>query len=271
MAPAGDKTLRERGNVHPTIDFTGNVVLVTGGTKGVGRGMAEAFAAAGATVVTCARREPSDELRGGITFIAADIRDAGEVSRLVSEVVARHGRLDVLVNNAGGSPPADSATASPRFSEAIVRLNLLAPLWLAQEANAVMQAQDSGGSIVQIASVSGLRPSPNTAAYGAAKAGLINLTATLAVEWAPKVRVNTVTPGYIRTEQAPLFYGDEDGIARVAATVPMGRLGNPEDVATAVMFLASPLAAYVSGANIVVHGGGEAPRYLSASEDTSQD
>jgi NAD(P)-dependent dehydrogenase (short-subunit alcohol dehydrogenase family) len=202
-----------------------------------------------------------------VEVVIADIRDPDDVTRLVAQVHERHGRLDVLVNNAGGSPPADSSTASPRFSEAIVRLNLLAPLWLAQAANAIMQRQDSGGVIVNIASVSGLRPSPNTVAYGAAKAGLINMTETLAVEWAPKVRVNTVTPGYIETEQAPLFYGDEAGIARVAATVPMGRLGTPLDVAAACLFLASPLAAYVSGANLLVHGGGEAPRYLAASEE----
>jgi NAD(P)-dependent dehydrogenase (short-subunit alcohol dehydrogenase family) len=253
--------------VHDVIDFTDRVVLVTGGTKGIGRGIAESFAARGATVVTCARRPADKPLRDGIEVVTADIRQSAEVTRLVDHVAERYGRIDVLVNNAGGSPPADSASASPRFSEAIIRLNLLAPLWLAQAVNAIMQAQSSGGAIINIASVSGMRPSPDTVAYGAAKAGLINLTETLAVEWAPKVRVNTVTPGYIRTEQAPLFYGDEAGIARVAATVPLGRLGNPADVADACLFMASPLAAYVSGANLVVHGGGEAPRYLSGAND----
>jgi NAD(P)-dependent dehydrogenase (short-subunit alcohol dehydrogenase family) len=253
------------------LDFTDNVVLVTGGTKGIGLGIVAGFAGAGATVVTCARTPPddADPVFTGVEFLPVDLRDPSEIDRLVTTIVQRRGRLDVLVNNAGGSPPADSATASPRFSEAIVKLNLLAPLWLAQAANAVMQAQGSGGVIINIASVSGLRPSPNTVAYGAAKAGLLNLTETLAVEWAPKVRVNAVTPGYIRTEQAPLFYGDEDGIARVAATVPLGRLGLPTDIAGACLYLASPLASYVSGANIVVHGGGEAPRYLSASPPAS--
>jgi NAD(P)-dependent dehydrogenase (short-subunit alcohol dehydrogenase family) len=250
--------------MHDLLDFSGNVVLVTGGTKGIGRSIVERFAAAGATVVTCARSARSDGLPPGVEIVAADLRDPDEVTRLVARVREQTGRLDVLVNNAGGSPPAESATASPRFSAAIVGLNLLAPLWLAQAANAIMQGQDAGGVIINIAGVSGLRPSPATAAYGAAKAGLINLTETLAVEWAPKVRVNTVTPGYIETEQAPLFYGDKAGIARVAATVPMGRLGSPSDVADACLFMASPLASYVSGANLVVHGGGEAPRYLSA-------
>jgi NAD(P)-dependent dehydrogenase (short-subunit alcohol dehydrogenase family) len=127
-----------------------------------------------------------------------------------------------------------------------------------------MQEQDDGGAIVNIASVSGMRPSPTAAAYGAAKAGLLNLTQTLAMEWAPKVRVNAVTAGLIRTEQAHLFYGDEEGIARVGATVPLGRMGTPHDVASACLYLASPLAAYVSGANLVVHGGGEPPPFLEA-------
>jgi NAD(P)-dependent dehydrogenase (short-subunit alcohol dehydrogenase family) len=111
-----------------------------------------------------------------------------------------------------------------------------------------------------------VRPSPGSAAYGAAKAGLINLTTSLAVEWAPKVRVNAVTAGLIRTEQAGLFYGDEAGIARVAATVPLGRMGDPADVADACLYLASPLARYVSGSNLVVHGGGERPAFLEAAQ-----
>jgi NAD(P)-dependent dehydrogenase (short-subunit alcohol dehydrogenase family) len=251
--------------VHDQLDLSDSVVLVTGGTKGIGRGIVEGFAAAGAGVVTCARNAAPEEFPPGVEVVVADVRDPDEIKRLVGHVQDRLGRLDVLVNNAGGSPPADSASASPRFSEAIVRLNLLAPLWLAQEANAIMQQQDSGGVIINIASVSGLRPSPNTVAYGAAKAGLINLTQTLAVEWAPRVRVNAVTPGYIETEQSPLFYGDEAGMARVAASVPMERLGTPADVAAACLFMASPLAEYVSGANLVVHGGGEVPRYLLSS------
>jgi NAD(P)-dependent dehydrogenase (short-subunit alcohol dehydrogenase family) len=113
-----------------------------------------------------------------------------------------------------------------------------------------------------------MRPSPSAAAYGAAKAGLINLTQTLAVEWAPKVRVNAVTAGLIRTELAAMWYGDEEGIAAVGATVPLGRMGEPSDVASACLYLASPLAAYISGANIVVHGGGERPAYQSAANPT---
>ena len=130
---------------------------------------------------------------------------------------------------------------------------------------------DEGGSIVNIASVSGVRPSPGTAAYAAAKAGLLALTSTLAVEWAPKVRINAVIAGLIRTEQAGLHYGDEAGIASVGATIPLGRMGEPRDVGDACLFLASPLARYVSGASLLVHGGGERPAFLSAAKNVSRE
>lgn len=217
----------------------------------------------------CGRTEPDTPLVASgraAEFIGADVRDPDAVTELVDEIVRRHGRLDVLINNAGGAPPADTATVSPRFSRSIIELNLLAPLVCGQRANAVMQTQDTGGSIVNIASVSALRANPNAAAYGAAKAGLLNLTETYAVEFAPKVRVNAVSAGLIRTEQAHLFYGDEAGIAAVGATVPLGRMGLPADIANACLFLASDAAAYISGANLLVHGGGERPAYLDAAD-----
>ncbi len=245
------------------LDFSGRCVLVTGGTRGLGRGIAQRFVEAGARVVVCGRRPPEDGTAVG-DFIAADVRDPDSVAALFGAIADRYGRLDVLVNNAGGSPPADSATASARFSNAIIGLNLVAPLLCSQAAYAAMHTQDGGGSIVNITSVSGIRPSPTTAAYGAAKAGLINLSETLAVEFAPNVRVNCVTAGLIITEQSHLFYGDADGIAAVGRTVPLGHMAEPHEIADVVLFLASPLARYVSGANIVVHGGGERPAYMDA-------
>lgn len=249
------------------LDFTGKAVIVTGGARGVGRGVTDRFLAAGADVVICGRNEPEKlpEVGGrAAVFVTADVRDPEQVARVVEATRKRFGRLDVLVNNAGGSPAAPAATASPRFSEKIVQLNLLAPLHFAQAANAVMQTQPEGGAIVNVASVSAVRPSPGTAAYGAAKAGLLSLTQTLAVEWAPKVRVNAVTAGMIRTELAHLHYGDEAALAEVSATVPLGRLGEPRDVGDACLFLASPLAAYVSGGSLLLHGGGERPAFLAA-------
>jgi NAD(P)-dependent dehydrogenase (short-subunit alcohol dehydrogenase family) len=249
------------------LDFSGRTVLVTGGSRGIGRGITEAFLQAGADVVVGSRKKPERLPSGGgksAIFVSADVRDAEQVARMVDETAERLGRLDVLVNNAGGAPFADAASASPRFSEKVIQLNLIAALHCAQQANRIMQQQNSGGSIINIASVSGVRPSPGTAAYGAAKAGLINLTGTLAIEWAPKVRVNAISVGLIRTEQAHLHYGDEEGIARVAETVPLKRLGTPQDVAGACLYFASALASYVSGANLVLHGGGETPAFLEA-------
>jgi NAD(P)-dependent dehydrogenase (short-subunit alcohol dehydrogenase family) len=246
----------------------GRVVLVTGGTRGIGRRIAAGYARAGATVVVCGRTAPE---AGGPAegpdsggFMACDVREPAQVEAMVDGIVERWGRLDVVVNNAGGAPQADSATVSARFNERVVALNLLAPFTVAQAANRVMQARAEGGSIVNIASVSGTRPSPGSAAYGAAKAGLLNLTQTLAVEWAPRVRVNAVIAGLIATEDAHLHYGDERAVARVAATVPAGRMGSPDEVAAACLFLSSPLAPFVTGAALTVHGGNERPAFLGA-------
>lgn len=249
------------------MDFSGKVILVTGGGKGVGRGISQRFLACGAEVVICGRNTPDvlpSHAGREALFLPCDVRDIEQMQRLMGNIIGRFGRLDVLVNNAGGAPHADAATASPRFSDSIIRLNLLAPLNLCQLANRVMQEQPEGGAIVNICSVSATRPSPGTAAYGAAKAGLLNLTRSLAVEWAPKVRVNAVTAGLIHTEQAELHYGDAEGIARVASGIPLQRMATPEDIGDACLYLASPLSSYVSGADICVHGGGEKPAFLEA-------
>lgn len=255
--------------MHDPLDFRGKVVLVTGGAKGVGRGITLRFLECGANVVICGRQAPERLPSGGgkqAVFMQCDVRDLEQLEQLIGNVLKFFGRLDVLVNNAGGAPFAEAATASPRFSESIVRLNLLAPLNLCQLANRVMQEQAEGGAIVNICSVSATRPSPGTAAYGAAKAGLLNLTRSLAVEWAPKVRVNAVTAGLILTEQAELHYGDAQQQAQVAATVPLGRLAEPDDIGDTCLYLASPLARYVSGADLMVHGGGERPAFLDAAK-----
>jgi NAD(P)-dependent dehydrogenase (short-subunit alcohol dehydrogenase family) len=238
----------------------GRVVLVTGGVRGVGAGISAVFAAQGATVVTCARR-PVEGLP--YEFHVCDVRDDDAVKALIDTIAATHGRLDVVVNNAGGSPYVLAAESSSRFSTKIIELNLLAPLSVSTHANAVMQQQEGGGSIVNITSVSGRRPTPGTAPYGAAKAGMESLTSTLAVEWAPKVRVNSVVVGMVETEQSELFYGDADSIAAISKNVPLGRLAQPTDVGWAAAFLASDAAAYVSGASLEVHGGGEPPHYLA--------
>lgn len=266
--------------VSGALDFTGRTVVVTGGARGIGRSIAEGFLAAGSEVAVCGRTDPgAEELPSVIdaqgapkraVFIAADVRDADQVATMIAAATERFGRLDVLINNAGGSPQVPASEASPRFLHSIVALNLLAPLYCAQAANAVMQAQADGGSIVNVGSVSGIRPSPGTAAYGAAKAGLVNLTQSLAIEWAPKVRINCLVPGMVATEAAIDHYGGPDGLAGVAATVPLGRFATPEEIAGLCLFLASPLAGYVTGASLVANGGGERPAFLAAVERSAE-
>ena len=244
------------------IDLTGRVALVTGGTKGIGAAIAATLVAAGADVVTCARSEVADPADGTM-HVVCDVRDPAAVQAMVDAVVDRLGRLDIAVNNAGGAPYAPAAEASPRFHDRIVALNLLGPLALAQSANRVMQ-QGDGGAIVNVSSVSAIRPSPGTAAYGAAKAGVDSLTRSLAMEWAPKVRVNAVHVGLCRTELTGEHYGDDAGVAAIERTIPMGRMARPGEVANVVAFLASDLASYVSGATVACHGGGEPPAFLLA-------
>lgn len=240
------------------IDLTGRVVLVTGGTKGIGLGIARTFVAAGAQVVTCARSEVETP-EPGTTHLTCDVRDPESVQAMVDAVVAQHGRLDVAVNNAGGSPYALAADASPRFHAKVMDLNFTSALLVAQAANKVMQAQESGGAIINISSISALRPSPGTAVYGAAKAAVDQLTVSLGQEWAPKVRINAINVGLCRTENTADHYGGDATVAAIEKTIPLGRMARPEEVGQVALFLGSDLASYVTGAAIECHGGGEQP------------
>ncbi|WP_217237305.1 SDR family oxidoreductase [Streptomyces sp. AC555_RSS877] len=240
------------------MELNGKVAVVTGGTRGVGAGIARALVEAGAKVVVCARRPPEVPLPK-TEFVPLDVRDSECVRRFFAELP----RLDVLVNNAGGAPYRPLARAEAERHLRVLELNLLAPLTVSLAAyDHLKRAQ---GSIVMIGSVSGSRPSPGTAAYGAAKAGLEHLARSMAAEWAPEVRVNTLVVGMVRTELSHLHYGGPNGIAAVARTVPLGRLAEPSDVGAATVFLASDAAAYISGASLLVHGGGERPAFLDAS------
>ncbi|MEU5318042.1 SDR family oxidoreductase [Streptomyces sp. NPDC021056] len=239
------------------MELKGRVAVVTGGTRGVGAGIARAFVSAGADVVVCARRPPEVPLEGA-EFVALDVRDPDAVRAFFAALP----RLDVLVNNAGGGPFRLLADADAERHTRVIELNLLAPLTASLAAHEHLKR--SKGSVVMIGSVSGSRPSPGSAAYGAAKAGLENLARSMAVEWAPDVRVNTLVVGMVRTELAHLHYGDQDGIDAVSRTVPLGRLAEPADIGAAAVFLASDAAAYITGASLLVHGGGERPLFLDA-------
>ena len=238
----------------------GKVALVTGGTRGIGRVIAARLADLGCRVFVCGRNAPED-LSAAISFRAADVRKADQATALIDAIADECGQFDILVNNAGGSPACAAETASAGFVDAILKLNLVAPLYLAQGAHRHMRGR--GGSIVNIASVSGIRPSPGTAIYGAAKAGLLNLTQSLAQEWgADKVRVNAIIVGLASTENAEATYGDAAAQTQIAASLPLGRMCEGRDVADAVAYLVSPLASYVSGARLNVDGGGEKPYFL---------
>lgn len=238
----------------------GKVALVTGGTRGIGRVIAVRLADLGCRVFVCGRNAPED-LPAAISFRAADVRKAEQATALIDAIAEECGQFDILINNAGGSPACATEAASAGFIDAILKLNLVAPLYLAQAAHRHMRGR--GGSIVNIASVSGIRPSPGTAIYGAAKAGLLNLTQSLAQEWgADKVRVNAIIVGLASTENAEATYGDATAQAQIAASLPLGRMCEGRDVADAVAYLVSPLASYVSGARLNVDGGGEKPYFL---------
>ncbi|WP_455354331.1 SDR family oxidoreductase [Streptomyces sp. SYSU K217416] len=248
-----------------TVDLGGRVVVVTGGTRGVGAGIARAFLQAGAEVVVCARRPPDEVVEADgrkAEFAPVDLRDPAAVEDFFAGVVARHGRLDVLVNNAGGTPYRMLGEGGAARHARVIELNLVAPMTASVAAYGHLKR--TRGSIVMIGSVSGARPSPGTAAYGAAKAGLENLARSMAVEWAPEVRVNTLLLGMVRTELSHLHYGDEAGVDAVGRTVPAGRLAEPSEIGDAAVFLASDRAGYVSGASLLVHGGGERPAFLDA-------
>jgi NAD(P)-dependent dehydrogenase (short-subunit alcohol dehydrogenase family) len=244
-------------------DVSGKVAIVTGGNVGIGQSIARTLLEGGASVVTCSRRDydspPAAEGLTGVDdrviHMTCDVREVDQIQAVVDRAVKEFGKVDVLVNNAGGSPGAPSATASPRFFAAVIAINLTGVLVFSQRANAVMQEQDEGGSIINISSVAGIRGAAFSVAYGASKAGVINATMSLAVEWAPKVRVNCISPGLIMTEGASYLAPTEEAQRAIANAIPLKRIGEVSEIADVVTFLASPASRYITGENIVVDGG----------------
>ncbi|MFC7339794.1 SDR family oxidoreductase [Saccharopolyspora griseoalba] len=246
------------------IDLTDRVVLVTGGGRGVGAGIAEVFLRAGAHVEICGRREPAGPTEIGgrrARFSAVDVREADQVADWIADVEDRRGRLDVVVNNAGGAPFANFVDGSTRFHAKVNDLNFMGAVHLAHAAHPLLRRSGSG-VMLSVTSISARRPSPGTAVYGAAKAALESLTASLAVEWAPEVRVNAVSCGLVATPGSVDHYGGAEQAARVAATIPRGVFAAPQDVGQACLLLASPLADHITGAVLDVDGGGERPAFL---------
>ncbi|WP_338889073.1 SDR family oxidoreductase [Rhodococcus sovatensis] len=244
--------------------MTGRVVVVTGGGRGVGAGIVDVFLEAGASVEICGRTVPEEGVEDGrerLSSSRVDVRDAAAVHTWIDDIGARHGRLDVVINNAGGAPFASFSTSSTRFHDKILALNFSSAANVCHAASEILSAT-AQSSVVNITSISARRPSPGTAVYGAAKAALESLTTSLAVEWAPAVRVNAVSCGLVATPGAVDHYGDEDQYAAVAATIPRGQFATPAEIGQACLLLASPLASHITGAVLNVDGGGEWPAFL---------
>ncbi|MAM75789.1 SDR family NAD(P)-dependent oxidoreductase [Tistrella mobilis] len=245
----------------------GKVAVVTGGGRGIGKGISHALAEAGARVVCTGRAEAPLEATvaairaaGGTALaVPQDITAPGAAQTIVARTLEAFGRLDIWVNNAGSADPAD---VGPLIDidegqwDRVVDLNMKATFFAAQ---AAARAMTDGGSIINITSRSGSHPNPMTGQYGAAKAGVENLTQTMAVEWGHRnIRVNAVAPGVVVTEENAEFMSGPRAQKQID-TVPLGRLGTPEDVAGICVYLAADEAAWVSGTVIQVHGASRIP------------
>jgi NAD(P)-dependent dehydrogenase (short-subunit alcohol dehydrogenase family) len=242
----------------------GKRALVTGASRGIGREIARAFAGAGASVALAARSlrdlenaaEEIEQEGGRALAIECDVTDADAIERCVRTTASELGGIDVLVNNAGG-PVFNSPFLDMREAgwHKVLDLNLTSVVRFSQAVGAHMAAQ-RWGSVINITSPSTLRPWPAITPYGAAKAAVLNLTQALAQEWAEYgVRVNAISPGWIRTEINRAFTDNDEAAAATAADVPLGRWGEPDDISGAAVWLASDAASYVTGAHIAIDGG----------------
>ncbi|MEC7844363.1 MAG: SDR family oxidoreductase [Actinomycetota bacterium] len=239
----------------------GKVAVVTGSGQGIGRGIAWGLAEAGCNVVVNARRqEDLEETAKGVEergkealIFAADIRDRSD--ELVDLTVNTFGKIDVWVNNVGGSNEKKTRKLIDTPDEVFrdqIELNLTTAF---QGAKASAKRMGEGGSIINISSGAGMRGSPYTGPYAAAKAAMLNMTETLAIELAPKIRVNAVSPGPVATEMFAEVLGVDGAEDEIASSIPRGFLGAPKDIAGAVVFLSSPAARWVTGRNLLVAGG----------------
>ena len=247
------------------INLKNKSIVVTGGTKGIGVEITKSFLKQNSRVFVLARQKPKRiiQARGNkAIFIRCDIRKIKSLDNAVKEIKKLSKSIDVLINNVGGAPMADALKVSNKFLEAVIDLNLTAPLNVSQKFAKIMMKQKTVSNIINISSVTATRPTPGSAAYGAAKGAVVNLTKTLAIEWAPKIKVNSIVVGYIETENSIVHYGSKKEINKVANRIPLKRMGKPEDVANACIFFASALADWITGAALEVHGGGEKPSYL---------
>lgn len=250
-------------------ELSGKIALVTGGTKGTGRAIAERLLQAGARVIITARNPP-ENANGQVHFIAADLSKADGARKVTSEVLTKYGRLDILVNNLGGSetPAGGFAALNDEHWESTLQANLLAPVRL-DRGFLPQMIENKSGVIIHIASIQGKLPLyDSTLPYAASKAALTNYSKSLSNEVTPKgVRVLTVSPGWINTTASKAWLGEiaknanstveeaRQGVLDALGGIPYGRPAEPEEVAELIGFLVSPRANYLTGSNFVIDGG----------------
>jgi NAD(P)-dependent dehydrogenase (short-subunit alcohol dehydrogenase family) len=239
----------------------GKVALVTGGTRGIGRAIAEAYAAAGAGLCVLARKKDElDETQAalsavgpGVAVYAGSAGDPETIEACIEHCLHELSGVDILVNNAGTNPTfGPMIETEPRAVRKVLEVNIEGPLLLAQAAWRAWM-REHGGVVINVASLGGIRPSLGIGMYNTSKAALIHMTRQLAVELAPDVRVNGIAPGLVKTHFARALYEHDENA--VAAQFPMKRLGVPDDVAGAALFLASEAASWMTGEVIIVDGG----------------
>ena len=241
-------------------DLAGRRALVTGSTRGIGLAVAQALAGRGARVAVNSRDAAAVDavvagLGGGAVGVAGDLGSPGGAAGVVERAIAALGGIDILVNNAGMAMPAESVDLSPADWQRTIDLDLSAVFYCSQAAAREMLAH-GGGAIVNISSVQAFTPLARRVAYAAAKAGVVGVTRALAAEWAPAVRVNAVAPGYVQTAMVQeLIDAGRVNPDAVNARTPMRRMARPEEIAAAVVFLASGSAGYVTGETLMVDGG----------------
>jgi NAD(P)-dependent dehydrogenase (short-subunit alcohol dehydrogenase family) len=249
-----------------THDLSGRVVVITGGSRGIGRAIAVGMAEAGATVVPAARTrdaiehvvEEIEDSGGEATAVTVDVTDDESVVTLFDRVKEVYGSVDSVVNNAGINP--DAALGTPAHVDmdsfdAVSDVNLRGAFRCAREASEYLHDSDGGGSVINVASVGGLVGLPRQHPYVASKHGLVGLTKSLALDWAPEVRVNCLAPGYVATDLTEGLRADDDLRASIIERTPLDRFADPEEIAGPAVFLASDAASYVTGATIPVDGG----------------
>ena len=241
--------------------LTDKVAIVTGAGRGIGRAIAEAFAEVGADVV-CAARTPEqiDETAAAVRkhgrralAVACDVTERSQLEHVVAEAVRELGRIDIVVNNAGGWPPKGWQRTNDKFLEGAFRFNVTQAFLLSRMAIPHMR-RAGGGAIVNVSSAISRLIDPGFIAYGTSKAALNYMTKSLAAEVAPAVRVNAIAVGAVDTSALRPFL-NEDLEAKMAAMTPMGRIGQPEDIARVAAFLFSEDAAYMTGQSVAVNGG----------------